>query len=492
MQPEVAYADWNGSRICYAVMGSGPHDVVLAGSIVSHIDLLLGHPSVRAWTHEITRFARLVMFDKVGAGLSDPIAKLLTLEDRVSELETVIQAAALERPVIVGVSEGATTAIAYAALRPAALTSLVLASPFVGRGMQRSTDPLTDPHAYLRDYFDDAPPEFRPDAKQLERFADIFVKMQTRWGDGAALEALVPSFGSRTQLALLERSVASPAMIRASTASVSDIDALGLAGEVRVPTLIIHARHDAIPYQCSRELASRIPGSRLVEIDGSDHAPWINNEGRAEWQREFETFVTGHATGPVTDRTLATVVFTDIVDSTKHAATLGDHRWRAVLDTYRGEATRNIEHHRATLVKDLGDGVLVTVPSPLSAIRFAKDMNTAVRGLGIEIRAAIHTGEIEVVDNDIAGLAVHVASRILGEAGPSEILTSRTVRDLVLGSDVGFVSLGDRALRGIPDTWELMKVTDGTAPSSIDTKRHSRWFDRPLLAIASRRSRRSK
>jgi class 3 adenylate cyclase len=490
VQPEILYAEWQGNRTCCAVMGDGPHEVLVAASFVSHLDLLLAHPSVRSWIREITRYARITMYDKLGVGLSDPATTLPTLEDRLAEIRAVRASAGLHRPVVLAVSEGASTGIAYAALHPDEVQSLVLASPFVGRGVHaEGWRAQPEIRQSLARYVERVDVAFRPTPDALNRLLEVFILAGTEWGTGRCLSTLIPSMGPTSQLALLERSVASPGMVRAVMSASIQVDGFALAEKVQVPTLILHARADIIPIEFSQELAARIPAANLVEIPGRDHVPWLNDEGMGPWVREFEQFVTGHASGTVPDRVLATVLFADVVGSTRQLAGQGDRRWRSVLESFDAESAAEVEHHGGNLVKSTGDGSLSTFTSPLAAVRCGLRLVEVAERFGIKVRVGLHTGEVEVDNHDIAGLAVHIAARILDRAGPSQVLVSRTVRDLVAGADLTFASHGEQELRGVPGTWEVLTVTDRGDIASIDTSLGARWYDRPIRAMARWRAR---
>ena len=257
---------------------------------------------------------------------------------------------------------------------------------------------------------------------------------------------------------MFERMSASPGMARATIESMFRIDVRPILPTITAPTLVIHARDDAgMPVQCGRYLADHIPGARYLEVDGADHAPWFTEPDRI--LTGIEEFLTGsHAAPAQSHRALRTVLFTDMVASTAHAAATGDERWRAVLQRF-GEITADLtERFGGTVVQSTGDGHLTTFDGPTQAIRCAEALRADVETLGIEIRAGIHTGECELLDTDIGGIAVHIAARILGQAGAGEILVSRTVRDLVVGSGTGFEDRGSVELRGVPGTWQLLAV----------------------------------
>jgi class 3 adenylate cyclase len=299
--------------------------------------------------------------------------------------------------------------------------------------------------------------DYTPSAEQIRRWLEFASATRSRWGSGAALQCLVPSMNSLRQLAMLERMSASPGMARATLEAVMRLDVRPILPTIAAPTLVIHASGDVVPVQGGRYIANMIPGARLLEIEGTDHAPWLSDPNMI--CTEIEEFLTGsHAAPPQSHRALRTVLFTDIVASTQHAAAKGDDAWRAVLHRF-GELT--IERTRrfcGTVVKSTGDGHLSTFEGPTQAIRCAEALGSAAETLGIQIRAGIHTGECELFDDDIGGIAVHIAARILGQAGAGEILVSRTVRDLVVGSGTGFVDRGSVELRGVPGLWQLLAV----------------------------------
>ena len=299
------------------------------------------------------------------------------------------------------------------------------------------------------------------------------------------------------QLGMFERMCASPGMARATLEAEFRTDVRPILPTITVPTLVLHARDDpAVPVQNGRYLADHIPGARYLEVDGADHAPWFTEPDRI--LTEIEEFLTGsHAAPAQSHRALRTVLFTDIVASTQHAAATGDERWRAVLHRF-GEITADLtQRFGGTVVKSTGDGHLATFDGPTQAIRCAEALRADAETLGIEIRAGIHTGECELLDNDIGGIAVHIAARICGQAGAGEILVSRTVRDLVVGSGTGFEDRGSVELRGVPGTWQLLAVNRhgppaGSAEAELasmptpDRRTAMRRSDRAVEVIARR------
>jgi class 3 adenylate cyclase len=332
--------------------------------------------------------------------------------------------------------------------------------------------------------------------QQLARWLDWCRAALSAWGSGEAAKALLPSVRSIRLLAMAERMSASPGMARATFESMFRIDVRPILPTISMPTLVIHARDEVVPVQCGRYIADHIPGARLVEVEGSDHAPWLADPDKI--LTEVEEFLTGGHTAPSpTRRALRTVLFTDIVGSTQRAAATGDERWRAVLLRFRATTAALTEQFGGIVVEATGDEHLITFDGPTHAIRCAEALRADAEKLGVEIRAGIHAGECELLDEKIGGIAVHIAARILGEAGAGEILVSRTVRDLVVGSGTGFEDRGTLELRGVPGTWQLLAVDrDGPAAGSPEAqllaqptpgpREAMRRSDRAVAAMAKR------
>ena len=292
----------------------------------------------------------------------------------------------------------------------------------------------------------------------IARVLEFDRAVRSAWGTGAALSIAAPSpRASMRQLAMLERMCASPGTARATLEASFRIDVRPILSTITVPTLVIHAREDPMPVQWGRYLADHIPGARWLQVDGVDQGLWFTEPDRI--LTEIEEFLTGsHAAPSPSRRALRTVLFTDMVASTQHAAAAGDERWRAVLHRFSVITAEHTQRFGGTVVKSTGDGHLATFDGPTQAIRCAEALRAEAETLGIEIRGGIHTGECELLDADIGGIAVHIAARILGHAGAGEILVSRTVRDLVVGSGTGLVDRGSVELRGVPGTWQLLAV----------------------------------
>jgi class 3 adenylate cyclase len=290
----------------------------------------------------------------------------------------------------------------------------------------------------------------------VERFKDAV----EHWGEGRSSSIFSPSVAAdRLRMVVAgrwERMCASPAMARTLRQANQEMDVRGILSAIRVPTLVLHRSGDAIPIGGARYITEQIPGARFVELPGSDHAPWLGDADAV--LGEIESFLTGTRHGYDPDRILATILFTDIVASTERLAELGDRRWRDLLDDHFRLARRELERHRGREIKTTGDGLLATFDGPARAIRCAGAIRDGVRQLGIEIRAGLHTGEVEVLDQDLGGIAVHTGARVAAEAGPSEVLVSSTVKDLVAGSGIAFEDRGAHALKGVPGEWRLYAV----------------------------------
>jgi class 3 adenylate cyclase/pimeloyl-ACP methyl ester carboxylesterase len=398
------------------------------------------------------------VFDKAGVGLSDPVPHVRTLEDRATEIEAVMDAVGFVRAALIGGSDGGSAAMMFAATRPERTRALILCGTYsfhAGEWDIMDRDPAEQWARILPELGED----YMPSVEQIARIQEIGRAVRSGWGSGATFSIALPSVSGRLrQLAMSERMCASPGMARASLEATFRIDVRPILPTITAPTLVIHAREDpVVPVQCGRYLADHIPGARYLEVDGVDCMPWFTEPDKI--LVGIEEFLTGsHAAPSQSHRALRTVLFTDIVASTQHAAATGDERWRAVLQRF-GEITADLAvRFGGTVVKSTGDGHLATFDGPTQAIRCAEALRAEAETLGIEVRAGIHTGECELLDADIGGIAVHIAARILGHAGAGEILVSRTVRDLVVGSGTGFEDRGSVELRGVPGTWQLLAL----------------------------------
>jgi pimeloyl-ACP methyl ester carboxylesterase/class 3 adenylate cyclase len=455
--PETSYAKCGDLSLAYQVFGDGPVELVIVEPFVSHVELAWTLPQFKAFVEQLATFCRVALFDKAGVGLSDPVPKVRTLDDRVAEVEAVMDAAGFGKAVVSGLSDGGPVAMMFAATRPERTRALILCGTYSFHpGGWDAID--RDPAELRARYLAELGADYTPSIEQLARWLEAARAVRSGWGSGVAASIGAPSFRSIRQLGMLERMSASPGMARASFEAAFRTDVRPILPTLTAPTLVIHARGDpAVPVQGGRYLADHIPGARYLEVEGVDHAPFLTEPDKI--LTGIEEFLTGsHAAPSQSHRALRTVLFTDMVASTQHAAAAGDERWRAVLHRF-GEITAELTtRFGGTVVKSTGDGHLATFDGPTQAIRCAEALRADTETLGIQIRAGIHTGECELLDADIGGLAVHIAARILGQAGPGEILVSRTVRDLVVGSGTGFEDRGSVQLRGVPGTWQLLAV----------------------------------
>lgn len=426
------------------MVGDGPRDLVLVPGFVSNVELAWEHPPYERFMRRLSAFARLIVFDKRGAGLSDPVDRAATIEERNDDIRAVMDAAGSEQADLFGWSEGANMAAVFAASFPERVSALVLfgtyarATPADGYpwGLPQELADLARAAAALQDGEEDT------------------------WGTGLSLSFMAPSrFTDEALLrwwAHFERQSMSPAMSRAVIGLSIEMDIRDVLPSVRVPTLVLHCSGDVFPLQAGRWLAEQIPDAQFVELPGDEHWPWISEPDASV--DEVEQFLTGVRHEHEPDRVLTTVLFTDIVGSTERAAALGDKRWRDLLQQHDRLVRRELVRHRGREVKTIGDGVLATFDGPARAIGCAREICEQAKTLGIEIRAGLHSGEVELQDGDVGGIAVHIGARVASEAGAGEVLVSRTVKDLVVGSGFEFTDRGTHSLRGAPGEWQLFSV----------------------------------
>jgi pimeloyl-ACP methyl ester carboxylesterase len=437
--PPTRYAKSSDASIAYQVVGDAPLDLVLVLGFATHIELQWESPALARFFERLSSFARLVVFDKRGTGLSDPVAEVPTLEQRTDDIRAVMDAAGSERAALLGISEGGPTSVLFAATHPERVTALVLYGA-MGRTTEAPDYPWASPADALR-----------------ESAAEFIAPF---WGQEAQgmVELFAPSLADDPDAAeftaRMERSAASPAMVQQIFEMFLDIDVRDILPTIRVPTLVLHRSRDrVVNWRAGKEVASRIPNARYVELPGIDHLPWAGDSDLV--LGEVEEFLTGARSLPEPDRVLATVMFTDIVGSTQRAAELGDARWRELLGAHQAAVRRELERFRGREVKTLGDGCLATFDGPARAIRCGHAIAQAARSSGLEVRVGLHSGEVELIDHDVGGIAVHIAARLGAIAAAGEVLVSSTVRDLVAGSGIRFEDRGTRRLRGIPDEWRL-------------------------------------
>ncbi|MGB7588813.1 MAG: adenylate/guanylate cyclase domain-containing protein [Solirubrobacterales bacterium] len=446
--PTTQYVERDGISIAYQVVGDGPVDMLVAPGFISHLDLQWTHPRYTRFLARLASFTRLIMYDKPGTGLSDPIPHLPTLEERGADIEAVLDAAGSERAVLFGISEGGPSSVVLAATRPKRITSLILYGTF-------AVFPGLAPEAYS--------PEV------VQRYEEQNYELREtleHWGDGARLATIfAPSAGELEQrtYGIFARAAASPRMAQALIETVELIDVRDVLPSVHMPTLVLHVDSDrAVPVEAGKLLADGIPGARFASYPGINHAVWIGDFDAIV--DEIERFVTGAVHHANPDRVLATVLFTDIVASTTRAAELGDRAWREVLERHDALIGRVVSEHSGRVVKHIGDGALSAFDGPATAIRCAEALRDGVAGLDIELRGGIHTGECEAIGEDLGGLAIHIGARVSALAGPGEIVVSSTVKELVVGSDMQFSDRGERELKGVPGSWHLYALGEERTP----------------------------
>jgi pimeloyl-ACP methyl ester carboxylesterase len=440
--PETRYAKSGEVNIAYQVVGEGPPDLVYVPGWVSNVELNWEEPSYARFLTRLASFSRLIVFDKRGTGLSDrvPVDHLPTLEQRMDDVRAVMDAAGSDRATLFGVSEGGPMCALFAATYPERTTSLVVYGSYARRSPGGEEYPWgrsrQEQEAFLRE-------------------------IETGWGGPVALAPRAPSaMGDESFVRWWSgylRQSASPQAVLALTRMNYEVDVREVLPTIQVPTLVVHRRGDRIMYtEEARYMAERIPNARLALLPGDDHLPWVADQDAI--LDEIEEFVTGVRPVHEPDRVLATVLFTDIVGSTERAAELGDRRWRGLLEQHHGAVRRELGRHRGREIDTAGDGFLATFDGPARGIRCAVAIRGAIRGMDLDVRAGVHTGEVELMGENIGGIGVHIAARVMAAAAPGEVVVSSTVKDLVAGSGIGFEDRGVQALKGVPGEWRLFRV----------------------------------
>jgi class 3 adenylate cyclase len=439
--PETRYAKSGDVNIAYQVVGDGPFDLIHVPMFVSNLELQWEDPAERRYYERLASFCRLIMFDKRGTGLSDRVA-VATLEERMDDLRAVMDAAGSQRAAVFGSSEGGALSILFTATYPERVSALVLYGAYPRM-------------AWAADYPDGIPEEIQ--AITAQHFEENWGRGQE---GGIPVWALAPDRADdpawRKAHGRWERLSASPGAAVAMYQMIFQIDVRHLLSAIRVPTLVVYRTADIQHAAGSRYLGAHIPGAKVVELPGNTYWPYLGDQDAI--LDEIEEFLTGVRPVPAPDRALATVLFTDIVSSTERAATLGDDAWTRTLDRHDAQVAREVERHRGRRINTTGDGMLATFDGPARAVRCAQAICGAVRSLGIEVRAGLHTGEIELRGADIGGIAVHIGQRVSALAGPGEVLVSSTVKDLVAGSGITFADRGSHVLKGVPDEWRVFAV----------------------------------
>jgi class 3 adenylate cyclase/alpha-beta hydrolase superfamily lysophospholipase len=470
--PQTQYAERDGISIAYQVVGDGQIDLLLSPGFISHLDLQWAEPGISRFLVRLASFARLIIYDKPGTGLSDPVPRLPTLEERVADMEAVLDAAGSRQAVLFGVSEGGPTSVLMAAMHPERIASLILFGAFA---------------CATEDARETWPAEV---LRRVELTFNGFGEILEHWGDGGRLmETLAPSVtmteSQKRAFGIFARAAASPRMARALIETVVQIDVRDVLSSVRLPTLVLHADGDSVvPLAAGRQLADGIPGARFVTLPGIDHAFWLV-DGLVE---EVERFVTGAVHRAEPTRILTSILFTDIVASTTRAAELGDSAWREVLERHDALIEETVSEHGGRVVKHIGDGALSAFDGPAMAMRCAETLRDAVADLGIRLRSGIHTGECEVIGDDLGGLAVHIGARVGALAEPGEIVVSSTVKELVVGSNMLFTDRGEHDLKGVPGAWRLYTLGEERTPQvELDgAAGYMRRSDRVAVTLARR------
>ena len=438
-RPDVRYANSGGVKIAYQVVGEGPFDLVVIPGFTSHLDLNWEPPGLHM-TERLASFSRLIYLDKRGTGMSDPVTDVPTLEERMDDVRAVMDAAGSEQAAFLAFSEGGAMALLFAATYPDRTRALALWG-----SMARTTHAPDYPFALDRDaYLESAIEWILP---YLD--SDVLVEIYT------------PSVADHPEAQRVARRRqqlgASPAMVSSIFLAYLDVDVRPILGSVQAPTLVLHARGDrVVNVRHGRWLGEHIPGARYVELPGIDHLFLFTDPDVV--LDEVEEFLTGVRPVAEPERVLATVMFTDIEGSTARDAELGDRRWRELLDAHHTAVRRELERFRGREVKTTGDGFLATFDGPARAINCGQAIVDATRALGLAVRVGIHSGEIELVGDDVAGIAVNIASRVGALATPGEVLVSETVKGLVAGSGITFTDRGEHELKGVPDRWRLFTV----------------------------------
>jgi pimeloyl-ACP methyl ester carboxylesterase len=439
VQPETRYAKSGDVSIAYQTVGAGSFDLVYVPGWVSHVELAWEEPTLARFLLRLASFSRLILFDKRGTGLSDrvPDDQLPTLEQRMDDVRVVMDAVGSERAALFGVSEGGVMSALFAATYPERVRALVIFSTYAKR-------------IWSAEY---------PWAPTPEERAATYEAVERTWADQLDLDEYIPGATEefKRRAAAYFRRSASPGAAVTLLRMNTQIDIRHVLPAISVPTLIMHRTGDRdIKVEEGRYIAGHIPGARFVELPGDDHWPWVGDADAV--LEEIEEFLTGIRPAPDPDRVLATVLFTDVVGSTKRAAELGDRRWRDVLEEHHRAVRRGLHRFRGREIDTAGDGFLATFDGPARAIRCACEIRDAVRALGLEIRAGLHAGECEFRGDAVSGIAVHTGARVSALAAPGEVLVSGTVKDLVAGSGIEFEDRGVHELTGVPGDWRLYAV----------------------------------
>ena len=436
MQPRTQYAKSGDVHIAYQVFGEGVVDLIFIPGFISHIENYWDEPNFARWLRRLGSFSRVMIFDKRGTGLSDQVSELLGMDQRMDDVRAVMDTVGIERAAIFGISEGGSLATLFAATHPERSEALIVYGGYAKFSSWISTQEALD---------------------SLIQYID------TKWGSGEGwLDIVAPTMENdlafRQWWGKFERLGASPSAAIKLINMNSQIDITEILPSINVPTLVIHRKDDkVVDVEGGRLLAKMIPGAKYLELSGADHLPFVG-ENSDRILDEMEHFLTGESSTANVERMLATVVFTDIVDSTAKAQELGDRAWGDLQDLHDKTVRKELERFRGNEVKWTGDGFLAAFDRPARAIKCALTIVNSVKPLGIEVRVGIHTGEVDLIKNDVRGIAVNIASRVADLANGGDVVVSRTVKDLVAGSGIAFEDYGNHELKGVPDQWELFRV----------------------------------
>jgi pimeloyl-ACP methyl ester carboxylesterase len=438
---EVRFTRSGGVDVAYRVVGEGPIDLVYVEGSLTHLEVEWDIPQIRRYFERIASFSRLILFDKRGVGMSDRVPGATTLEERMDDIRAVMDAVGSERAAVLGESEGGPLGMLFAAAHPERTVALILLG------------------AEVRERRDDDWPWGELTDEQFEAAMTTFPE---RWGKGMGFQHYFPSIGDvewgRRLLARLQQHAGTPSSAEAFIRMAFDIDVRHVAPTINVPTLILHSVEDRVCHvENARFLARTIPGAKYVELPGGDHIPILEPDHAVAEIREF---LTGTRESSASDRVLATVLFTDLVGSTARAVEVGDHRWRDLVEQHHAAVRRELGRFDGREVDTAGDGFFATFDGPARAIRCARAIIEAVRPLGLDVRAGLHTGEVELADGKVAGIAVNIGARVAARADAGEVLVSSTVKDLVAGSGIEFDDRGTASLKGVPGEWRLFAARD--------------------------------
>jgi pimeloyl-ACP methyl ester carboxylesterase len=439
-RPETRYAKSGDLNIAYQVVGEGPFDLIYVPGWISNVELMWDEPAHAHVLDRLSRFSRLIAFDKRGTGLSDPVPpdRLPTLEERMDDVRAVLDAVDSEQAAVFGFSEGGLMSVLFAATYPERTTALALYGVFAKR-------------IWSADY------PWAPKPEEREREIE---ELERNWAERMDLDKLAPSEDDafKDRMATYFRRSASPGAGAALMRMNTQIDVRDVLPTIQAPTVVLHRKDDLdASVEEGRWIAEQIPGAKFVELPGDAHTLWAGNTD--EIVDEIEEFLTGARRGPEPDRVLATVLFTDIVGSTEKASELGDRRWRELLEQHHGLVRRELARYDGRELDTAGDGFFATFDGPARAIRAAQSIVGQMRQLGLDIRSGVHTGECERHDGKIAGIAVSAGARVASAAGAGEVLVSQTVKDLVAGSGISFEDRGEHELKGV-GAWRLYSVVD--------------------------------